>query len=188
MSAKITAEPDNIVDTGEGLTDRQKRFCQEYLVDHVAVAAARRAGYSPGTAGSEGNRLLKLPHVQAYVRKLLDAQAERLDLRADKVIKHIEQIAYSDIRNAFDEAGNLRPPHEWCDETAAAIVSVDVVTAQKGEGEVEYVSKIKRADRLKALEMLARHFTLFNDKVEVNNNHGDLAERILRARQNAGIE
>jgi len=31
------------------LTDKQRRFCQEYLVDLNASAAARRAGYSPKT-------------------------------------------------------------------------------------------------------------------------------------------
>ena len=40
------------------LTEKQKRFVQEYLVDLNATAAARRAGYSEKTADRIGPELL----------------------------------------------------------------------------------------------------------------------------------
>ena len=39
---------------------RQQRFVAEYLVDFNSSQAAIRAGYSARTAGSQGDRLLKL--------------------------------------------------------------------------------------------------------------------------------
>ena len=40
------------------LTPKQERFCQEYLVDLNASAAARRSGYSKATAGVIGTENL----------------------------------------------------------------------------------------------------------------------------------
>ena len=40
------------------LTNRQKRFVEEYLIDLNARQAAIRAGYSPKTAQEQASRLL----------------------------------------------------------------------------------------------------------------------------------
>ena len=49
------------------LTDKQKRFCEEYLIDLNATQAATRAGYSAKTAYSMGQRMLKKVEVQEYI-------------------------------------------------------------------------------------------------------------------------
>ena len=43
------------------MTKKQKRFCEEYLIDLNATQAAIRAGYSPETAYSIGQENLKKP-------------------------------------------------------------------------------------------------------------------------------
>ena len=49
------------------LTDKQKRFCEEYLIDLNATQAAIRAGYSPKTAEQTASRLLRNVNVQEYI-------------------------------------------------------------------------------------------------------------------------
>ena len=63
------------------LTPRQERFCIELRKDGVAAAAAVRAGYSEKGAAVQAHRLLKMPQVAAYVKKLfeLDVSAAGLD-------------------------------------------------------------------------------------------------------------
>lgn len=51
------------------LTDKQKRFCEEYLIDLNATQAAIRAGYSPKTAEQTASRLLRNVKVQEYIAK-----------------------------------------------------------------------------------------------------------------------
>ena len=46
------------------LTEKQKRFCDEYLIDLNATQAAIRAGYSPDTAYSIGQENLKKPEIK----------------------------------------------------------------------------------------------------------------------------
>jgi phage terminase small subunit len=159
------------------LTPKQTRFVAEYLIDLNATQAAIRAGYSPDTANEQGSRLLAKPNIKDAVAGKAEALAEKLDLSAERVLNAIAQIAFGDVRGAFDDEGRLLLPSEWDDATAAAIAGIEVVTVSKGEGAVEHVAKIKREDRLKALDMLARHHSLYRDTLQVNIHDGR-AERM----------
>lgn len=169
------------------LSAKQQRFVDEYLVDCNATQAAIRAGYSERTAKEQGARLLTNVHVSAALAKRQGKLAEKYEVTQERVIQAIAQVAFGDIRKMFDENGALRKPSEWDDETAASVAGMDVVTVQAGEGAVEYVAKIKRTDRLRAIDQLARHLALYNDRLEVNVTEG-LAERVARAKARADIE
>ena len=68
------------------LTDRQERFCREYILDYNATQAAIRAGYSEKTAYSIGSENLRKPELLARVRELQAEQAEKLCISADWVV------------------------------------------------------------------------------------------------------
>lgn len=46
------------------MTDKQDRFCEEYMIDLNATQAAIRAGYSPKTAREQAPRLLANVSIQ----------------------------------------------------------------------------------------------------------------------------
>jgi phage terminase small subunit len=71
------------------LTQKQRRFCEEYLVDLNAKQAAIRAGYSPNAAAEQGYENLIKPHVAAEIAKLRKEQSERTKVSADQVIEHL---------------------------------------------------------------------------------------------------
>lgn len=158
---------------------------REYLIDLNATQAAIRAGYSKKTANEQGARLLAKASVKAAVAEASKKTATKLELKAERVLQAISEIAFGDIRKMFDENGALKRPAEWDDETAASVAGLEVVTVSRGEGEVEHVAKIKRADRLRALDMLARHHSLYNDKLEVTGLDA-LADRLARASKRDG--
>lgn len=169
----------------ENLTPKQAQFVREYLIDLNATQAAIRAGYSKRTANEQGARLLAKASVKAAVAEASKKTATKLELKAERVLQAISEIAFGDIRKMFDENGALKRPAEWDDETAASVAGLEVVTVSRGEGEVEHVAKIKRADRLRALDMLARHHSLYNDKLEVTGLDA-LADRLARASKRDG--
>jgi uncharacterized protein with von Willebrand factor type A (vWA) domain len=76
-----------------------------------------------------------------------------------------------DVGKLFDEAGNLRPMHELDDEMAACIAFIEVVRQKTTSGEASttetWLHKIKAWDKVKALDMLARHLQLLNDTLAV---------------------
>lgn len=78
------------------LTEKQKRFCEEYLVNLNATQAYKRAGYSvknEATARVESCRLLTKPNIQTYIADLRKAQSDRTKINADTVLKELKEIA-----------------------------------------------------------------------------------------------
>lgn len=131
------------------LTERQKKFCDEYLIDYNATQAAIRAGYNKKTAYSQGQRLLKNVEVKAYI----DEQIERL---------HNEKTA--DAREVMEYLTSVMRG-----ESRAEIVVVE----GKGDGCSKAVKIDKRPDekeKLKAAELLGKRFGLFKEKVEVESD------------------
>ena len=67
----------------KGLTDKQKIFVYEYLIDFNATQAAIRAGYSKDTAYSIGNNLLKKVEIQNFLEKYQNDRSEKCGIKFD---------------------------------------------------------------------------------------------------------
>lgn len=144
------------------LTPKKLAFIDEYLVDLNATQAAIRAGYSDKTAYSMGQRLLKDVEVAAQIEQRQAQRAKRTELDADRVILELARLGLHDVRRLFDDHGRMKAINDLDDDTAAAVQSIEVVTRelprQKGDPvEVEYVHKVKLADKIKPLELIGRH-------------------------------
>jgi len=74
------------------LTDKQKMFCREYLIDLNATQACIRAGYSKKTARSVGCENLTKPYIQAEIQRLKTKRHKKIDLSVEKVLKDLEYV------------------------------------------------------------------------------------------------
>ncbi len=74
------------------LTNKQKLFTQEYLIDLNATQAAIRSGYSAKTAEWIGPKLLTKSHVAMEIKKAVAERSEKLNLSAQDVIQSILEI------------------------------------------------------------------------------------------------
>lgn len=92
-----------------------------------------------------------------------EASAKRLNLSKERLMEELAKVAFQDPRKLYTVDGGLKPIHEWDDETAGAIGTVesfDVKTDIKEEGEtVDSVTtgtnrKVKSWDKIKAIETL----------------------------------
>jgi phage terminase small subunit len=165
------------------VTPKQEAFVREYLVDLNASAAARRAGYSAKHADVNGPRLLGNAGIAAAVAAAQQTRAERTEITADRVLKELARIAFFDIRKLYREDGSLKSPTELDDDTAAALVGIDIqetVTAQE-DGPIITTRKAKVIDRTAALTLAMRHLGMLRDRLEVEDIT-DRAEQ-MRARQ-----
>lgn len=68
------------------LNEKQKRFCEEYVVDLNATQAAIRAGYSEDTADVQGSRLLGNVNVQSYISEMQSTKSKKLDISFEDVV------------------------------------------------------------------------------------------------------
>lgn len=138
------------------LTDKQKCFCEEYLVDLNATQAAIRAGYKPKTARSQGQRLLTNVNIQQYLQQLMDERSERTEITADRVLEELAAIAFSD-RTKLAQVGkhgevNFTPTEQLPDEIKKIIAGIE---------NGKYGTKVTTYDKVKALELLGKHLGLF---------------------------
>jgi phage terminase small subunit len=73
------------------LTDKQRRFVDEYLIDINATQAAIRAGYAKSGARTEGARLLANADISAAVEKRLARVAKKADVTVDSLAIELEE-------------------------------------------------------------------------------------------------
>jgi phage terminase small subunit len=129
----------------------------QYVLDFNAKQAAIRAGYSPKTAEAQGSRLLSNAKVERATAAAMAARSKRTEIAADRTLLEISRISFSDLRRLFHDDGPLKHPHEWDDDTAASVASIEIATRSMGDGTIEYIRRIKFWDKGRALEQLSRH-------------------------------
>lgn len=100
------------------LTEKQKRFVAEYLIDLNATQAAIRAGYSPKAANREGARQLSNVGIQAAIAEAQARVAEKAEWNAAERLMMLKAIAVAnrdaDARvtvSAIAEANKMQGSH-----------------------------------------------------------------------------
>ncbi|MCR4374211.1 MAG: terminase small subunit [Acidobacteria bacterium] len=155
------------------LTIREERFVAEYMKDLHQAHAARRAGITAKDVAAVASRIMALPKVQRAIAARQAVHLAVVDMEAQDVLRGLMRIASSDLRQAFDEFGHLRPIKDMPDGLALALAGIEV---EQGKIAGQRVVKIKTCDKLGALNTLAKHFQLLNDKMDVT---GDITYRVV---------
>lgn len=213
------------------LTERQRKFADEYILDGNATRAALRAGYAESAAQQMGSWLLCDERVRARVRKHQSVQEAAASVTHERILAELARVAFSDVRTLFSESGSLRAPTELDDHAAASVSGIEVrqvrttpvvmttpVVTESGVGadvgasspatakgvlvpasgadsspdtrtpeyvpavQVEQVAKIKLWDKVRALELLAKHTRILGPE-------GDgLASRMLASHASAPVD
>ena len=79
------------------LTQRQKWFILEFLVDSNGAAAARRAGYSEKSARQVASENLSKPNIQHAIAKAAEERRRRTQVTGDRVLQELSEIAFADV-------------------------------------------------------------------------------------------
>ena len=74
------------------MTEKQKRFCDEYLVDYNATQAAVRAGYSAKSAYSIGEENLRKPEIKTYIDERLEQLHNERTADATEVMEFLTEV------------------------------------------------------------------------------------------------
>ena len=165
------------------LTNKQKLFCNQYLIDLNATQAAIRAGYSPKTANRIANENLTKLDIQKYIQIRMKDREKRTEITQDMVLKEFAHIAFDDIKNYLrfytDTEGNVRTIVK--DSTTIDTRAIQEVSQGK-DGQF----KFKMYCKDNALLQIGKHLGMFADKVEmsgaidVNNPFKDLTTEELK--------
>ncbi len=124
------------------MKEKQKRFCEEYLVDCNATQAAIRTGYSEKTARAIGQRLLTNVDIKKYIDQQLQKLKNEKIADAQEVLEYLTSVMRGEQK--------------------------EQVALLTGEGCQELVQKdISAKDRIKAAELIGKRYGLFTEKVEL---------------------
>ena len=126
----------------ETMTDKQRRFCEEYLIDCNATQAAIRAGYSVKTAYAIGDENLKKPEIREYIDERLEQLRNEKTADAREVMEYLTSV--------------MRGEHT---EQVLRFVG-------NGTQRIDTMS-VTEKDRLKAAELIGKRYGLFKDGVSV---------------------
>ncbi len=154
-----------------GLTPKQQRFVDEYLIDLNATQAAIRAGYSAKTAQEQSSRLLSNVMVAAAIQVAQSRRSEETGITAKRVLQELAVIGFSDVRHyVVDDNGKIDLAEGAPDSAIRAVSSIKhkVRTVDRGDDGVEttHEVEIKLWDKNTALANAGRHLGMFVDKVE----------------------
>lgn len=169
------------------LTEKQKRFVEEYLVDLNATQAAIRAGYSAKGMNKRVTRMMANEGVQTEIEKKMKAREYRTEITQDMVLKELASIGFakaSDYAKVIEkqavftsEAGDRIPLYNE-DGTPVMVNDVKLtltdtlddkqIRAIQCIKQGKYGIEIAQCDKVKALELLGRHLGMFKDRVEVS--------------------
>lgn len=106
------------------LTPVQQVFVTEYLRNGFNGRRAYLAGHptaSVATADQEACRYLSIPKVRRWLQRRLEVVWKRRRMEGDQALARIATIAAFDVRNLFDEQGQLLPPQQW-PESAVGVI------------------------------------------------------------------
>ena len=166
------------------MTEAQKRFCDEYLIDLNATRAykvAYKRCKKDETANVNGSKLLRNAKVKEYIAQKQAEIQKRTEITQDRVLKELAKIAFGDIRKLYTDNGALRNIVDLEDDIAGAISSLETLEKYEGYGEdrerIGDTQKVKMLDKTKALELLGRHLGIFNDKLNVNVKEKEVQEK-----------
>ncbi len=90
------------------LTDRQEKFCKEYVLCLCKTRAAINAGYSKKTAGTIASKLMQNPKIKDYIaelRKTEDAEFYYSRKKSFERLEEIQKLALENVEIKFTKDG-----------------------------------------------------------------------------------
>jgi phage terminase small subunit len=157
-----------------GLTAKQEKFCQEYLIDLNATQAAIRAGYSEKTASRIGGQNLYKLVIQAEIQRSQLARSKRTEITQDRVLKELALIGFSDMAMfvRIDESGMIQAnPLDTLPEGASRIIKKVkekrvIRSTPEGDQILDATYEFELCDKVRCLELMGKHLGMFSENQE----------------------
>jgi phage terminase small subunit len=164
-----------VSDNFEELTEKEKAFVREYLVDLNATRAAIRAGYSENSARQIGSETLSKPDIQEAIQAAISERSVRTQITQDRVIFELARVAFSNMKQfaTWGPSGvELNHSDGLSDGDGACVAEVSESVSEYGGSR-----KFKLYDKIKALELLGKHLGMFkeSDSSAVNINQSQVS-------------
>lgn len=141
------------------LTAKQEAFAVSVAKGATGADAYRAAydakGMKPETLHKRVGDLLKHGGIAGRIEALRAPALRKAELSVERTLLEVGRVSGSDLRRLMHPDGRPKQPHEWDDDIAAAVSSVEY---DKDTGQI---SKLKLWDKNAGLEKAMKHLGLF---------------------------
>lgn len=155
------------------MTEKQKIFADEYLID-LNATRAYRAAYpnckKDSSADAAARKLLGNTRIQTYITERMEERQKRTEITQDMVLQELAAIAFAratDYVSVMDGMVQVKDTDQLSDSQIAAIAGIK---------ETQNGIEVKLGSKEKTLELLGRHLGMWNDKLDVA---GDMDMKIV---------
>jgi phage terminase small subunit len=142
------------------LTPIQLKFCREYATDGKGKEAAIRAGYPADDAKHIASALIQDPRIIKRVEQCIEEQLSQIDVSRNRIAQEFARIAFSDIRDFYDENGLMLPVEKLPLNAARVVQAIEVEEIYEGFGPnrrpIGYTKRVKLWDKKAALDSLCK--------------------------------
>lgn len=147
------------------MTPKQTRFVQEYLIDLNGTQAAIRAGVPEKSARTMASKWLSKVDIQEAIAHAQRGRAIRTEITQDRVLLELATLGFANAGDYFEwgpDGITVRDKSELTRDQQAAVSEVSETRTENG-GTI----RVKLYDKTAALEKIARHLGMFNDKLQL---------------------
>lgn len=159
------------------LTEKQRKLVVAYLDGTNKKQAMLDAGYAPSCSSHDA---FKHPAVMKEIQRRQHIMSTKSGVTADWIIERLKLIAGADLADMlviYEDGTGVPDLNKLTPGLRAALSGLETDKF----GDVVKV-KVKLSDKLRALEMLARHLGMFNDRLELAGELS-LEQRLQAGRQ-----
>lgn len=176
------------------LTDKQIKFCQEYIIDHNGTQACIRAGYSKKSANEQASQHLAKLNIQSYITDLKKDTANKAGITHEMLTNEWKKIAFSSIshiHNTWIDKTDFEVLKEDNPDILDCIQEIDTKVVKRSISDEEDIVinieqvKVKLYDKTKALTELGKHIAYYSDhnkekakNININNLDSETIKRI----------
>lgn len=120
------------------LTERQRKFADEYLKCGIAETSALKAGYTESYARVFSHKLLANISIKNYIEEAQKEMRKETIATGQEVLEFLTNVMKAEVQ-----------------ETETIVIEDKEITKNKAP---------RITDRLKSAEMLGKHYSLFTDR------------------------
>jgi len=170
-----------MADKTQPLTDEERRFVEEYLIDRNGVRSWRAvhgAEQTYAAAAVSASQLLKKPKIKAEIAAAECAISRRCRVSAERVVRELAAVAFSDIGDHVDYTNEglprLKPGKSVTATARKSLKKIKIKTRRlKSHGNDDSVveeveeAEVELYDKLSALDKLSKQLGLFKDEAPI---------------------
>jgi len=177
----------NEAEQPQALNDKELLFAKNYLVSLDATDAYMKLPHKGNkckktTANVNGYRMYMRPHVKAYIDNALKKQADKLEIKASRVLEEIARIAFSNIGDYLKFSGKSVEMVDSAKLTREQLSCISEVSETKTSRSTSV--KFKLYDKPGALQLLGQYLRIFEGKQATPEDSARQIHQALAAMNN----